>query len=215
MLAHHRFIEPRSKAGISSCHKLLAAITTFTLLYILFTSTQDLIMSSPEDHTNPAIPIEITISDVTNIEVESSPSPSVSLLVTLRNTNPDKPVSFLRWSSPFDAKAAAMGIYVFTSESNGQPARCQNLRFKRKVPDSGIYNPEDTIRIEVGESLKREVIIKTPEVTLEDGEKYSITASGFWMYVLVGDHSELKTGQEGVLRGDFQSKAVKFEVAAR
>lgn len=215
MLAHHRHIAPRAKEGISVYHKVLAAITSFILLYIIFTSTQDAIMPSPEGSTNPAIPIEIIISDVTNIEDKSSSSPSLSLAVTLRNTNPDEPVSFLRWSSPFDTAAAAMGVYIFISESTGQPAHCQNLKFKRKVPDSGVYNPEDTIRIEAGETLTREVTIKTPGVTLKRGEKYSITASGFWMYVLVGDHSELRTGQEGVLRGDFESKAVKFKVPAQ
>jgi hypothetical protein len=107
-----------------------------------------------------------------------------------------------------------MGIFVFTSKSSGKPARSMNLKLNRKVPDSGVYPSEDAICIEAGGKIEKEVEIKAPQVVLEKGEKYAVSVKGWWMHVVIGDYTELMSKQSDVLRGDFESEAVDFEVSS-
>jgi len=200
-----------SSLGLSSVLKLVAVTAAIFFLYTISSHKPTAIMTSPENPQPPTIPIQVTISDISSHVSETSKSPVVNLKITLHNESPDKPISFLRWSSPLDTKSAAMGIFVFTSKSSGNPAPSLNLKLNRKIPDSGVFSSEDTIRIEAGGKVEKELEIKAPEVVLEKGEKYAVSAKGSWTHVLVGDYAELKTDQKGVLRGSFESEALEFE----
>lgn len=202
-----------NESGRSKFRNFLIAIAAFIFIYAIISLQHSTKMELGDETSDPnvAIPIEVIISDVSSIS-STSASPSVKLGITLHNTSPDKPVTFLRWSSPLDPKAAAMGRFVFTSKKSGKPARCLDLKLNRKIPASGAYSPDDTIHIEAGGSISRDVEIRAPEVQLEEGETYSIIAKGWWMHVQIGDHTELKNGQDGMLMGDFESKPVEFEV---
>lgn len=191
----------------------IAIATAFVLFYFALSIKWPIVKMASPQPPNPDIPIQVFISEISSIPSETSKSPVVNLKVSLQNTSPDKPVSFLRWSSPLDSKAGAMGIYVFTSKSSGEPAPSLNLKLNRMMPKSGVFSSEDTIRIEAGGKIESDVEIKAPEVVLKKGEKYLVSAKGWWMHVLPGDHAELKTAHtDGVLMGGYESEAVEFEV---
>lgn len=79
-------------------------------------------------------------------------------------------------------------------------------------PPSGVFSAEDTIRIEAGGTSERNVEVKAPEVVLEKQTRYSVRAQGYWMHVRFGDDPELKTDEDGVMRGDFTSEPVEVDV---
>ncbi|KAA8571343.1 hypothetical protein EYC84_000663 [Monilinia fructicola] len=163
---------------------------------------------SSEQHN---IPIQISISDATTIEGEASSPPSVSLKVTLRNTS-EKPVSFLRWSTPFDLRAVSMGIFKFQSVATGELAPCLDVKLGRKMPRAGVFSDDDIVSIDAGGEESRTVEIKAPEVVLTRGEKYVVNARGFWMHVFVGEREEAKKTDANVLREDFESDGVEVEL---
>ncbi|ESZ91570.1 hypothetical protein SBOR_8040 [Sclerotinia borealis F-4128] len=157
------------------------------------------------------VPIQISISDITTIDSEASSSPTVSLKVTLRNTS-DKPVSFLRWSTPFDLRAAPMGIFKFKSVAKGDFAPCLDLKLNRKIPRNGVFSDDDIVSIDAGGEESKIIEIKAPEIVLTRGEKYVVNAKGFWMHVLIGGRDETKKADAKVLREDFESDGVEMVV---
>jgi len=209
MSAYNKTIKLQDTRGLSPIIKLLIIVATGFFLYTTIVSKQLAKMSST---SQTDIPIKIILSDIQSISAQDSSFPAVSLKVTLQNTSPDKPVTFLRWSTPLDPKAAAMGKFVFTSKKNGKAAKSLGLKLNKKIPSSGIYPSDDILRLEAGGTIEKVVDIKAPEVELQAGEKYAVTASGFWMHVQVGDHEELKAGEKSALRGDFESEAVEVEI---
>jgi len=204
-------LSPKPTLGISSVITFVIFATVSVLLYTNRNTVPVFTMTSSEFSENPEIPLKITLTHVSSSKSESN-SPSVTLKVTIDNTSPDKTVSFLRWSTPFDTRAVPMGIFVFTSVSDGQVAQCLNLKLKRRLPPSGVFSAEDTIRIEAGGKSEMEVEVKAPEVILEERTRYSVRAEGHWMHVRYGEDQELRTDEDGVMRGDFASEAVEVEV---
>ncbi|KAL3425400.1 hypothetical protein PVAG01_02191 [Phlyctema vagabunda] len=158
-----------------------------------------------------AVPLKVIISEPSSITPDGPPGPAVSLKVTIENTS-DKPVSFLKWSSPFDPRASPMGIFLFTSQKTGETAPSVELKINRKIPESGVFDQEDVIKIAAGEKVEKQLQIKAPDVTLQQGEKYEVRAKGNWMHVKVGEYSSLKTAEDGVLRGEFESASVGVSV---
>ncbi|KAI9647151.1 hypothetical protein NHQ30_003534 [Ciborinia camelliae] len=157
------------------------------------------------------VPIEISISDVTTMDSEAASPPTVSLKVTLRNTS-DNPVSFLRWSTPFDLRAVPMGIFKFKSVATGDLAPCLDLKLNRKIPRDGVFSDDDIISIDAGGEESKTIEIKAPEVVLTRGEKYVVNAKGFWMHVFIGEREEAKKADAKVLREDFESDGMEVEV---
>ncbi|EDN98881.1 predicted protein [Sclerotinia sclerotiorum 1980 UF-70] len=131
--------------------------------------------ASPTDQHD--VPIQISISDVTSIDSEPSSPPTISLKVTLRNTS-DKPVSFLRWSTPFDIRAVPMGIFKFQSVASGDFAPCLELKLNRKIPREGVFSDDDIITIDAGAEESKTIEIKAPEVVLARGEKEDFESEG-------------------------------------
>ncbi|ATZ56099.1 hypothetical protein BCIN_12g06310 [Botrytis cinerea B05.10] len=167
-------------------------------------------MDSPSTNQHD-IPIQISISDITTIDSEPQSSPIIKLKVTLSNPS-DKAVSFLRWSTPFDLRAVPMGIFEFKSVATGDLAPCLGLKLNRKMPREGVFSDDDIITIDAGAKETKDIEIKAPEVVLKSGEKYVVHAKGFWMHVLVGDREEAKKTEANVLREDYESEGVEFEV---
>ncbi|KAF7948014.1 hypothetical protein EAE96_009082 [Botrytis aclada] len=157
------------------------------------------------------VPIQISITDIATIDSESGNSPIIKLKVTLRNPS-DKAVSFLRWSTPFDLRAVPMGIFEFKSLATGDLAPCLGLKLNRKMPREGVFSDDDIITIAEGAEETKAIEIKAPEVVLKSGEKYVVKAKGCWMHVLVGDREEAKKTEAHVLREDYESEGVEFEV---
>jgi hypothetical protein len=163
------------------------------------------------DHSS-TVPIEVSVLDVIATESETNQSPIVKLKVALRNTS-DKPVSFLRWSTPFDPRAVPSGVFEFKSTTTGELAPCLNLKLNRKMPESGSYDREDIEHIDAGGEVSKNIEVKAPEVVLNKGDKYVVKARGSWMHVIVGETTDMKSDDDGVLRGDFESEGVEVEIA--
>jgi len=215
MQVQRRETAPKSYLGRSSALRLIVFTTVFSLLYFYsaWKTVPPFEMAPLEFPPNAEIPLQVTISDAKTVSVDSQ-LPVVSLKITVHNTSPDKTVSFLRWSSPLDLQASPMGIFVFTNLSNGQNAPCVSIKLNRKIPETGVFSNEDTIRIEAGGKVEKDVEVKAPDVRLTKGEKYSVQAKGHWMHVQVSEDTELKTNDGDVLRGGFASEAVELEVPA-
>jgi len=159
----------------------------------------------------PAIPLVVSISDISTNVISSSPT--ANLKITIHNLS-DKSLTFLRWSTPFDPMAVPMGIFVFTSLNDGSTASCFNLKINRKLPESGVFSLEDTVRMKAGETIHNLVEVKAPEVMLQKGEAYSVRAEGNWMHVEVGGDLDLRIEGDNILRGSFASEAIEFSIPA-
>ncbi|KAG4425320.1 hypothetical protein IFR04_001470 [Cadophora malorum] len=152
------------------------------------------------------------------LSVSLSPSPSsatedgiaVSLIVSVKNTDPS-PVSILTWNSPLDPRLSALGLLKFTSVSTGEVASGIDLKINHRVPESGVFTPEDDciVKIEGGGSVEREVKVKEMEVTLVKGEKYKVGLEGWWGTVWMGE-GNLRAG--GGRMGDFKTEDVEIQV---
>lgn len=165
--------------------------------------------SASTDHRD--VPIQISISNITTIDDEVSNPPTISLKVTLRNAS-DKPVSFLRWSTPFDQRAVPMGIFKFRSIATGHFAPCLDLKINRRIPREGVFSDDDIISIDAGEEVSKTFEVRAPELVLTRGEKYLVNAEGFWMHVFIGDRDEARRTEAEVLSEDFESDGVEVEL---
>ncbi|RDW82698.1 hypothetical protein BP6252_03810 [Coleophoma cylindrospora] len=158
---------------------------------------------------NTKIPLKVTISTSTSSTDRISDRQSIDLDISVQNTSPE-PVLFLRWLSPLDPKAPAMGLFVFTSIKDGTQATAMNLKISRMLPEGGNYSAEDVVKIDGNGSINQKIAIKSPEVVLERGERYSVVAKGTWLHVKPGDHSTLSTADDNVLRGGFESNIAEI-----
>jgi len=195
---------------------ILAAISTALILLTYYgigiPATVLGIMATPQNsHTSSEIPIKVKLSPAS----ESSPSTTSSSLflkVTLENTSPTQPISVLRWFSPLDPHAGAIGVFTFTSKSTGNQAPCINLKINHKIPDSGVFSQgdEDIVTIDAGGKIEQEVEVKDHEVALAKGETYIVKAKGRWMGVWTGEQKVLGMGDGSWLSiGEFESDSVE------
>jgi hypothetical protein len=172
------------------------------------------IMATQNPSSSSDIPIKVTISPASQSSSSTEPS-SLFLNVTLENTSPSQPLSLLRWSSPLDPHADAIGVFSFSSKSTGNHAPCINLKINRKIPGSGVFSQgdENIVTIEAGGKIEREAEVRDHEVELEKGETYAVKAKGRWMGVWVGEQRVLGMGEGSGLRtGEFESESVEVSV---
>jgi hypothetical protein len=181
------------------------------LIFLSYCSVRIVSYSKMTSDQSSTIPIEVSVSDVIVAGSETDHSPVVKLKVALRNTS-DKPISFLRWSTPFDPRAVPSGVFEFKSSTTGELAPCLNLKLNRKMPESGTYDEEDIEHIDAGGEISKTIEVKAPEVVLSKGEKYVVKAKGIWMHVVVGERTDMKSDDDGALRGDFESEGVEVEI---
>lgn len=180
-------------------------IPTIILICIVLRGLSYLTMADTSPNN---FPIELSLSSITILSNDEPPT--ISLKVTLKNTS-DKPLSFLRWSTPFDTSAVRMGIFKFKSLNTGEYAPCLDMKLNRRIPESGIF-PEDQIEyIEAGSELSKEIQVKAPDVVLSKTERYEVTAKGNWMHVIEGKQTDTKTREEDILRGRFESNSVVLD----
>ena len=206
----------RSERSILS---LLTTLTAGGLFILLLTTTYH--HYSPQfcnfremSSTSPSsfVPLQITLSPVPS---ENSLPGITYLHISLTNLSPHF-ISFLSWSSPFDNRAAAQGVFSFKSTKTNTAAWGLNLKLNRQLPASGHFSPEDEdiINVPANGKIEREVEIKPPEVVVMTGEEYRVKAEGNWMGVWVHDgdggmRGRLGLGEEdGVRRGEFESNEI-------
>jgi len=194
---------------------ILSIVTIFAVVALLVTTygfPPTVSRALAEDNMASAHQSSLPLS----VSLSPSPSPAseeglvISLIVTVENTG-TSPVSILTWNSPLDPRLSALGLLKFMSVSTGKVASGIDLKINHRVPENGLFTPEDDciVRIEGGRSVEREVKVKEMEISLVKGEKYRVRLEGWWGTVWVGE-GELRAG-EGRM-GDFKSEGIEVQV---
>lgn len=187
-------------------------VLSFVLLTYLYTTATVTTEYTMATLSKSDIPISITLSALSSSDPET-----LKLHVSLSNTSPTSSVYLLRWSTPLDPLAPAEGIFQFTSLRTSLPLPSLNLKPNRKVPENGIFKPEDDeiMQLTVGEVAEKDVSIKAHEVPFQQGEKYAVKVEGTWLGVWL---KEMEGGglsledSKGVLRGAYESDIVEVKV---
>lgn len=162
--------------------------------------------------TDLQVPIEISITRNTAI---TSDLGSAAIRVALRNTSPHD-LFLLRWSSPLDPMASAMGVFKFRSTRTNELAPGMNIKVNRRLPDGGNFavSSEDIIKITSGASVEKEIVVKEPQVVLSKGESYRITAEGFWQGIWIPLQNENieKLNYGEALRDEYRSNEIEIAI---
>ncbi|OHE95462.1 hypothetical protein CORC01_09195 [Colletotrichum orchidophilum] len=174
MRSHHR---SRSRGPLSFTAALtLGAVIVLTLYF--YSPLQFLTMSSESS------------SFLDNLELSLSQSgtspPKISVLV--KNTHPDTPVTFLKWNSPLDPAALALGQVSIQPAGAFKPIEAHAIMIKRKMPPGA----ESLVTLRPGESADQVVELREPRVpgyVLEAG-KAKVAMKGRWMAVWPGMTTE-------------------------
>lgn len=184
----------------------------FVLLTYIYSTATITSKSTMATLSKSDIPITITLSAL------SPPDPeTLKLRVSLHNTSPTSSVYLLHWSTPLDPLGPAEGIFQFTSLRTSLPLPSLDLKPNRKVPENGIFKPQDDeiTRLATGEVAEREVLIKAHEIPFRNGEKYAVKVGGTWLGVwlkeMEGGGLSLEDGK-GVLRGVYESDTIEVKV---
>lgn len=197
----------------------LLVLTAGTILflagtYLRYPRILDEVVQMADSSGISSVPVEVTLSSDTTA---SSNLGSAAIRVTLTNTSPH-PISVLRWLSPLDDRAVAMGAFKFTSTKTNSPAPCLNLKLNRKIPESGSFlnDADEIISIPPKGTVDRDFEIKAPEVSLTKGEQYRVVAQGQWMKVWIQDEDGAgkpkKLSLEDGISGEYESNELEIEI---
>jgi hypothetical protein len=175
-------------------------------------SSKTTVVKMPEPYAVPTVPIQVTLSESS----AKSNLGSATVHVTLTNLSPHT-ISLLRWSSPLDARAIAMGAVRFISTTTNKTAPYLNIKINRKMPESGYFSVEDEwiTTIPPSGTAQKELKAGEPEVALTKGEKYRVVAQGRWMGVWrrENEQEEVSTLRlDDALTGDFESNEIEIEI---
>jgi hypothetical protein len=97
-----------------------------------------------------------------------------SLLVTLRNNNPDTPYTLLKWGTPLDSAALNTGVFTITNEEDGSEVEQAVLMINRKMPPP----QEELVTIAPGTEEEVQVVFDKPWMPEQKPAKYKIKAAG-------------------------------------
>lgn len=162
--------------------------------------------------TDLQVPIEISITQNTAI---ASDLGSAAIRVALKNTSPHD-LYLLRWSSPLDPMASAMGVFKFRSTQTNELAPGMNIKVNRRLPDGEnfVVSSEDIVKITSGASVEKEIVVKEPQVALSKGESYRVTAEGFWQGIWIPQQNENveKLNYGEALRDEYRSNEIEVTI---
>jgi hypothetical protein len=97
-----------------------------------------------------------------------------SLLVTLKNNNPDTPYTLLKWGTPLDSAALNTGVFTITNEEDGSEVEQAVLMINRKMPPP----QEELVTIAPGTEEEVQVVFDKPWMPAQKPAKYKIKAAG-------------------------------------
>jgi hypothetical protein len=200
-------------------HLVIGATVSFLLIVAYF--HHEAILRSVASMTKPfstSTPLKVILSPSTSV---SSTLGSAKIHITVENLSAH-PVSILRWSSPLDLHAAAIGVFTFASTTTNTPAPCLDMKFNYHLPTSGYFafDDENTIHIPGNGKIERDVEFKEPEIALTKEEKYVVKTQGSWTGVWI--HDKVREGprrlylEDGdLMRGNFESNEIKIEIPGK
>ncbi|KAG9231552.1 hypothetical protein BJ875DRAFT_469159 [Amylocarpus encephaloides] len=191
----------------------LLLLATAYFLYSDILSTNDM----QADSDTSSLPLEVKLSVA---PAPASDLGSVALRITVSNLTPHT-ISILVWSSPLDPRAVVTGVFDFRSANTNERAPCLDVKFNRKLPDSGYFERTDDAIVEIPAtgSIERVIVVKEPEVALAKGERYLVRTEGHWRQIWIHGGGEdgdalLKLSMEEGSIADFASDELAIDVPA-
>jgi hypothetical protein len=97
-----------------------------------------------------------------------------SLLVTLKNNNPDKPYTLLKWGTPLDSAALNTGVFTITNEEDGSEVEQMVLMINRKMPPP----QEELVTVAPGTEEEIQIVFDKPWMPEQKPAKYKVKAEG-------------------------------------
>lgn len=97
-----------------------------------------------------------------------------SLLVTLKNNNPDTPYTILKWGTPLDSAALNTGVFSIAGEQDKEEVKQFVLQINRKMPPA----QEELVTIAPGTEEAMEVVFDKPWMPESKPAKYKVKAEG-------------------------------------
>lgn len=117
-----------------------------------------------------------TTNDVPGLEfklTQTSRAPP-TLLVTLKNNNPDTPYTLLKWGTPLDSAALNTGVFKIFNAKSGDEVEQMVLQINRKMPPPH----EELITIAPGTEEEIKVVFDKPWMPEQKPAMYKIKAVG-------------------------------------
>lgn len=173
---------------------------------------------SPPAHVSLA-DLQLTISQAK----EATDAPT--LLIQLKNTNPEVPITLLTWSSPLDPLLVQLGLVTITLPGSESPLDIPTIQVRRRMPPS----EDSLVTLGPGEEVSRTVEIGGRFVAAEQwrgdgsGGRPKVQLKGRWSAVWPGVKKEELIGTErldalgyggkeaGVLTGEYGSQILEIE----
>lgn len=122
----------------------------------------------------------------------------------------ESPVTVLRWSSPLDARASVLGVFVVCDTESGDTLPLDTIKLSRKLPPS----LDDLVEISAGQTL--DLTVDLPGIHFQKGHEYSVHAAGTWHAVWQKPLADVTVSQlsdlEKATRGHFQSNVAFVKV---
>ncbi|KAF2250979.1 hypothetical protein BU26DRAFT_517730 [Trematosphaeria pertusa] len=149
-----------------------AAVTILGGLYFFSTPSS----SSFSMSTSPSASSEVPGLEFKLSQISRSPP---SLLVTLKNNNPETPFTILKWGTPLDPQASNLGVFKLVDAESGKEVPTDIIKIARKMPPSR----EDMVTVAPGTEEATEVVFDKPWMPNKKPAKYKVKAEGEFMGV--------------------------------
>ncbi|KAF1981614.1 hypothetical protein K402DRAFT_398372 [Aulographum hederae CBS 113979] len=150
------------------------------------------------------------------VEIKQTLHSPPTITATITNDHPTDTLTILRWDTPLDPQALALGIFQVTDTATGQPVHSVNLMINRLLPAS----EDDLIELAPGSEQTAEFILKPPYIDLQAGRHYKIRVKGEWKAIwgikkddIAQKALEELGGHEDAITGSYESDSIALEVA--
>lgn len=97
-----------------------------------------------------------------------------TLLVTLKNTNPDTAYTLLKWGTPLDGAALNTGVFSIVDAESGSEVEQLVLQINRKMPPP----QEELVTVAPGTEEEMQVVFDKPWMPGQKPAKYKVKAAG-------------------------------------
>lgn len=146
---------------------IIALVVTLLGGFYIYQSPTPLNFSMSQSSNNHEVPgLEFKLAQV-------SRSPP-TLLVTVKNTNPDTPYTLLKWATPLDSAALNTGVFSITKYDSGDEVKQMVLQINRMMPPP----QEELITLAPGTQEELEVVFDKPWMPETKPAKYKVRAAG-------------------------------------
>lgn len=189
---------------------LLIIVILLVLFFRSHGSSRDAVTMSQETTQDATALSKLKV----RIHQTSTSPPTVTLSVTNDHTSP---LTVLRWNTPLDPLALAVGVLSVTPEGEDAPLELDLIALRRLMPPPA----DDIVTIQPGESREQEVVLRETALPFDRlGKTPRVAAKGKWQVVwpttadkLSEETLEKLQFGDGVLSGDFETEAIEVTFA--